>query len=169
MQITVTVNGTAHTSDVEPRVLLVDFLRTHLTLTGTHIGCDTTSCGACTVLLDGSPVKSCTMFAVQADGHEVRTVEGLKGADGPAPGAEGVQGAPRPAVRLLHVGDDARRLRPARGEPEPDRRRRALGDLREHLPLHRLHEHRQGDPGRRGEITGAASEPSTQRPAGVGD
>lgn len=82
MQITVTVNGTAHTRDVEPRVLLVDFVRTQLALTGTHIGCDTTSCGACTVLLDGRPVKSCTVFAVQADGHEVRTVEGLKGADG---------------------------------------------------------------------------------------
>jgi carbon-monoxide dehydrogenase small subunit len=82
MQITVTVNGTAHTRDVEPRVLLADFVRTHLALTGTHVGCDTTSCGACTVLLDGRPVKSCTMFAVQADGHELRTVEGLKGADG---------------------------------------------------------------------------------------
>jgi len=82
MQITVTVNGTAHTRDVEPRVLLVDLLRTQLALTGTHIGCDTTSCGACTVVLDGSPVKSCTVFAVQADGREVTTVEGLKGADG---------------------------------------------------------------------------------------
>ena len=82
MQITVTVNGTAQTKEVEPRVLLVDFIRTDLALTGTHIGCDTTSCGACTVVLDGSPVKSCTVFAVQADGREVRTVEGLKGADG---------------------------------------------------------------------------------------
>jgi aerobic carbon-monoxide dehydrogenase small subunit len=82
MQITVTVNRTVHTADVEPRVLLVDFLRTRLALTGTHIGCDTTSCGACTVLLDGRPVKSCTMFAVQADGAQLRTVEGLKGADG---------------------------------------------------------------------------------------
>jgi aerobic carbon-monoxide dehydrogenase small subunit len=82
MQITVTVNGTAYTRDVEPRVLLVDFIRTDLALTGTHIGCDTTSCGACTVQLDGIPVKSCTVFAVQADGHEIRTVEGLKSADG---------------------------------------------------------------------------------------
>ena len=82
MQITMTVNGTAHTREVEPRVLLVDFLRTHLGLTGTHIGCDTTSCGACTVLLDGTPVKSCTLFAVQANGHQITTVEGLKGADG---------------------------------------------------------------------------------------
>jgi carbon-monoxide dehydrogenase small subunit len=78
MQITVTVNGTAYTRDVEPRVLLVDFIRTDLGLTGTHIGCDTSSCGACTVLLDGRPVKSCTLFAVQSDGHDVTTVEGLK-------------------------------------------------------------------------------------------
>lgn len=82
MQITVTVNGTAHTNDVEPKTLLVDHIRTDLALTGTHIGCDTTACGACTVLLDGTPIKSCTMFAVQADGHEIRTVEGLKGPDG---------------------------------------------------------------------------------------
>jgi aerobic carbon-monoxide dehydrogenase small subunit len=77
MEITVTVNGSATTADVEPRLLLVDFIRDTVALTGTHIGCDTTSCGACTVLLDGRPVKSCTIFAVQADGHEVTTVEGL--------------------------------------------------------------------------------------------
>jgi carbon-monoxide dehydrogenase small subunit len=78
MEITVTVNGTDHTADVEPRTLLVDFIRTGLGLTGTHIGCDTTSCGVCTVLLDGAPVKSCTMFAVQANGASITTVEGLK-------------------------------------------------------------------------------------------
>jgi carbon-monoxide dehydrogenase small subunit len=77
MQITVTVNGAAHSADVEDRTLLVHFIRETLELTGTHIGCDTTSCGACTVLLDGTPVKSCTVFAVQADGREVTTVEGL--------------------------------------------------------------------------------------------
>jgi carbon-monoxide dehydrogenase small subunit len=77
MQITVTVNGAERTADVEPRMLLVHLLREELGLTGTHIGCDTTSCGACTVLLDGVPVKSCTMFGVQADGREVTTVEGL--------------------------------------------------------------------------------------------
>jgi carbon-monoxide dehydrogenase small subunit len=75
--ITVTVNGNAHTVEVEPRLLLAHLLREKLLLTGTHIGCDTTSCGACTVLLDGTPVKSCTVFAVQADGREVKTVEGL--------------------------------------------------------------------------------------------
>jgi aerobic carbon-monoxide dehydrogenase small subunit len=77
MQITVTVNGVQHTTDIEPRLLLVHLIREKLELTGTHIGCDTTSCGACTVLLDGVPVKSCTMFGVQADGREIKTVEGL--------------------------------------------------------------------------------------------
>src|SRR5262249_49560920 len=74
-KITVTVNGTAHTADIESRLLLVHLLRENLRLTGTHIGCDTTHCGACTVLLDGVPVKSCTVLAVQADGRQVRTVE----------------------------------------------------------------------------------------------
>jgi aerobic carbon-monoxide dehydrogenase small subunit len=75
--VTVVVNGQSRSAEVEPRLLLVHFLREQLGLTGTHVGCDTTSCGACTVLLDGTPVKSCTMFAVQADGREVTTVEGL--------------------------------------------------------------------------------------------
>jgi carbon-monoxide dehydrogenase small subunit len=75
--VTVTVNGAAHSVEIETRLLLVHFLRETLGLTGTHIGCDTTSCGACTVLVDGTPVKSCTMLAVQADGHELTTVEGL--------------------------------------------------------------------------------------------
>jgi len=77
-KIKITVNGTAHEAAVEPRMLLVHFIREVLSLTGTHIGCDTTSCGACTVLLDGKPVKSCTAFAVMADGREVMTVEGLE-------------------------------------------------------------------------------------------
>jgi carbon-monoxide dehydrogenase small subunit len=77
-RIRVTVNGSAHEAEVEPRLLFVHFLRDVLRLTGTHIGCDTTHCGACTVLLDGKPIKSCTVFAVQADGREVLTVEGLE-------------------------------------------------------------------------------------------
>lgn len=77
MRITVTVNGEQHTRDVEPRLLLVHFLRDELGLTGTHWGCDTSNCGVCTVWLDATPVKSCTVLAVMADGHEVRTVEGL--------------------------------------------------------------------------------------------
>jgi aerobic carbon-monoxide dehydrogenase small subunit len=77
-KISVTVNGTALQAEVESRLLLVHLLRENLKLTGTHIGCDTTHCGACTVLLDGEPVKSCTVLAVQADGREVMTVEGLE-------------------------------------------------------------------------------------------
>jgi carbon-monoxide dehydrogenase small subunit len=76
--IRVTVNGSPREAEVESRLLLVHFLREVLRLTGTHIGCDTTHCGACTVLLDGTPVKSCTVLAVQADGREVMTVEGLE-------------------------------------------------------------------------------------------
>ncbi len=75
--ISVTVNGEPHTAEVESRLLLVHLLRENLGLTGTHVGCDTTSCGACTIQLNGTPVKSCTLFAVQADGAEIRTVEGL--------------------------------------------------------------------------------------------
>ncbi len=88
-RITVTVNGETRTVEVEPRVLLVHLLRQGLALTGTHIGCDTTSCGACTVLVDGTAVKSCTMLAVQADGHEVTTVEGLAAASELHPLQEG--------------------------------------------------------------------------------
>ena len=88
-RITVTVNGKQHTLDVEPRLLLAHLIRQGLELTGTHTGCDTTHCGACTVLIDGSPVKSCTMFAVQVDGHEVTTVEGLASASGLHPIQEG--------------------------------------------------------------------------------
>src|ERR1700716_141750 len=75
--INVSVNGRPRSAEVEPRLLLVHFLRDVLGLTGTHIGCDTTNCGACTVLLDGIPIKSCTFFAVQANGRQVMTVEGL--------------------------------------------------------------------------------------------
>ncbi len=75
--ISITVNGTVHTSEVEPRLLLVHYLREALDLTGTHVGCDTTNCGACTVILNGAAVKSCTLFAVQADGGEITTIEGL--------------------------------------------------------------------------------------------
>ena len=82
VNISVTVNGTKHDADVEPRTLLVYFLREHLGLKGTNVGCDTTSCGACTVLLDGESVKSCTVLAVQADGTEVTTIEGLAGDGG---------------------------------------------------------------------------------------
>ena len=87
VRVNVTVNGEARQSEVEPRLLLVHYLRDTLGLTGTHIGCDTSNCGACTVLLDGEAVKSCTILAAQADGAEVKTIEGM---------AEGSNGAMHP-------------------------------------------------------------------------
>jgi aerobic carbon-monoxide dehydrogenase small subunit len=80
--LTVTVNGERHEADVEPRTLLVYFLREHLGLTGTNVGCDTSSCGSCTVHLDGESVKSCTLLALQADGHEITTIEAMAGPGG---------------------------------------------------------------------------------------
>ena len=88
-RITVTVNGETRVAEVEPRLLLAHLLRQGLHLTGTHTGCDTTNCGACTVLVDGKAIKSCTMLAVQADGHSVTTVEGLAGASELHPLQEG--------------------------------------------------------------------------------
>ncbi len=88
-RVTLTVNGERRSADIEPRLLLAHLLRQAFKLTGTHIGCDTTNCGACTVLFDGRPIKSCTMLAVQADGHEVETVEGLATASELHPVQEG--------------------------------------------------------------------------------
>lgn len=87
--VTMTVNGKEYTQAVEPRTLLVHFIRENLGLTGTHIGCDTSSCGACTVHMNGSSVKSCTVLAVQADGAEITTIEGLGSADNLHPVQEG--------------------------------------------------------------------------------
>ena len=80
--VTMSVNGKAATADIEPRMLLVHFLREHLRLTGTHVGCDTTQCGACMVHLDGKPVKACSILAAQANGANVVTIEGIAGANG---------------------------------------------------------------------------------------
>ena len=88
-QVSITVNGRRRTADVEPRLLLVHFLREHLNLTGTHVGCDTSQCGACTVQIDGRSAKSCTIFAVQADGSEITTIEGLADGDRLHPLQEG--------------------------------------------------------------------------------
>jgi aerobic carbon-monoxide dehydrogenase small subunit len=89
VEINLTVNGEPASAEAEPRTLLVHFLRDHLRLTGTHWGCDTSNCGACVVLVDGEPVKSCTMLAAMADGHEVRTVEGLANGAGLDPVQQG--------------------------------------------------------------------------------
>jgi carbon-monoxide dehydrogenase small subunit len=82
VEVSVTINGIVQTHDVEPRTLLVQFIRDNADLTGTNIGCDTSSCGACSIHLNGEAVKSCTLLAVQADGQEVRTIEGMADADG---------------------------------------------------------------------------------------
>jgi len=88
-EVSITVNGVTKTSEVEPRLLLAQYLRENLDLTGTHIGCDTTSCGACTIIMDGKSTKSCTVFAVQANGSEITTVEGLAEGDNLHPVQEG--------------------------------------------------------------------------------
>ena len=77
MEVSMTVNGTNYTNDVEPRTLLVHYLRENLRLTGTHVGCDTSSCGACTIVVNGEAVKSCTLLAVQCEGAEIKTIEGM--------------------------------------------------------------------------------------------
>ena len=148
--ITVTVNGQVHAGEVEPRQLLVHFLRDTLGLTGTHVGCDTSNCGACTVHLDGDAVKSCTVLTVQADGAEVTTIEGM--------GSEGDLHPMQEAFWEHHglqcgyctPGHDHGRRRPDRQEPEPDRGGDPRGARRQPLPLHRLPQHRQGRPVRRG-------------------
>jgi len=96
--VQLTVNGAARAATVPARTLLVHFLRDHLGLTGTHVGCDTTQCGACTVALDGVAVKSCTVLAAQADGHEVTTIEGLAGAPGASQPGASLPGASPPGA-----------------------------------------------------------------------
>ncbi len=105
-RIRFTINGQKKIAEVEPRLLLSHLIRRGLGLTGTHMGCDTTNCGACTVLVDGRPVKSCTMLAVQADGHEISHRGGAGHRQRAAPAAGGLQGGARPAVRVLHPRDD---------------------------------------------------------------
>jgi hypothetical protein len=105
MQIELTVNGEARRVQCADNTLLVDLLRDHLGLTGTHVGCDTSQCGCCTVHVDGQAVKSCTMLAAQAEGAGA-TIEGPGPGRPAAPGAAGVLGLPRPAVRLLHPRHD---------------------------------------------------------------
>ena len=104
--VSVTVNGEVREADVEPRLLLVHLLRDTFGLTGTHTGCDTSNCGACTVHVDGRSAKSCTMLAVQADGAEITTIEGMEQGGKLHPLQQALLGPARPPVRLLHAGDD---------------------------------------------------------------
>ena len=148
-RVSVTVNGVAREAEVEPRTLLVYFLRETLGLTGTNVGCDTSSCGSCTVLLDGESVKSCTLLAVQAEGREVTTIEGLAPDGELHPLQEAFRGNHGLQCGFCTPGMIMAARELLRGEPEPDRG----GDPRvprgQPLPLHRLPEHREVDPRRR--------------------
>ena len=144
MKIHVTVNGTVHESDVEPRTLLVHYVREALGLTGTNVGCDTSSCGACSLHLNGESVKSCTVLAVQADGADILTIEGLAQNGEMHPMQTGVHGEPRPAVRVLHARHGDGGDEPAQREPAPDRARSPPRARRQPVPLHRLSQHRPG-------------------------
>ena len=154
--VSITVNGKARKAHVEPRLLLVHFLREHLFLTGTHVGCDTSQCGACTVLIDGRSVKSCTIFAVQADGSTSRPSRGSPQDGAAASAAAGLLGRARTAVRLLHAGMIMSAVEPSRATT----RRRPSSEIREgicrqFLPLHRLSTHRQCHPARCAEAASA--------------
>ncbi len=142
MQVAITVNGEEYTHEIEPRLLLVHFLRDTIGLTGTHWGCDTSNCGTCVVLMDGEPVKSCTVLAAIAAGHEVRTVEGLERDGVLDPVQQGFMeehglqcGFCTPGMMLT-----ARALLDR--NPDPSDRRDPRGDLGPDLPLHRLRDHR---------------------------
>ena len=144
----VEVNGTTYEREVESRRLLVHLLRDDLDLTGTHVGCDTGNCGACSVILDGTLVKSCMLLAVQADGASIETVEGL---------AEEEQLTPLQQAFSDHHALQCGYCTPGmlmsatallRENPTPERRGDLEGDPGEHLPLHGLLEHRQGGQGR---------------------
>ena len=141
--MTITINGQQVSRDVEPRQLLVHFIRDTPGLTGTHWGCDTSNCGACVVLMDGKPVKSCTTLAAMCEGHEVRTVESLEVDGRLDPIQQGFH-----EMHALHCGfctpgdaDDQRALLDE--NPDPTDARDPHRDLRRDLPLHRLQEHRR--------------------------
>ena len=149
--VSMTVNGKAVTADVDSRTLLVQFLREHLRLTGTHVGCDTSQCGACVIHLNGMAVKSCTTLALQCEGANVLTIEGLAAPDGPL--------HPMQEAFREHHGLQCGFCTPGMVmsavdmvQPQGQRARRAHhppGARRQSVPLHRLPQHRQGDRGRR--------------------
>ena len=159
----------ARRARVEPRLTLADFIRERCHLTGTHLGCEHGVCGACTVLLDGDAVRACLVFAVQADGAEVTTIEGMTGPDGelsPVPGR--VPRPPRAAVRVLHPGLRGVRHRVPPGPPEPDRPGDPGGALRQPVPLHRVPGHPASHPGRRRRRTRAQAADDLDGEVGAG-
>ena len=143
MNVTITINGKTYSHEVEPRLLLIHYLREVVGLTGPHIGCETSLCGACTVELNGKAVKSCTMFAVQADGAKILTIEGLAAERQAAHDAGGLLERARPAVRLLHAGHDHGDEANPGPQSEPDRAGDPARPGRQSVPLHRISAHRQ--------------------------
>ena len=139
--INLSVNGVSRSDEVEPRMLLVHYLRDVLELTGTHVGCETSLCGACTVMVDGQAVKSCTMFAVQADGSSVTTIEGFAKNGELHPVQEGFWERHGLAVRLLHARNDRHCRAVARPQRQSFTRRDLSRARRQSLPLHRLPAH----------------------------
>ena len=156
MEISVTVNGAPHTHDVEPRTLLVHYIREQVGLTGTNIGCDTSSCGACTIHIDGESVKSCTVLAVQADGADITTIEGLATDGELHPMQQAFMENHGLQCGYCTPGHGDGRHQPARGEPPPDRAGGAHRARGQPLPLHRLPQHREGGARRRQRLIGRA-------------
>ncbi len=148
MKVAMTINGTKQDHDVEPRVLLVQFIRGVAGLTGTNVGCDTTSCGACTVLLDGESVKSCTVLAVQADGAAITTIEGLADHGTLHPMQEAFRDNHALQCGFCTPGMVMAAVSLLQDNPHPTEDQVRIGPGGQHVPLHRLPEHRQGHPGR---------------------
>ena len=158
--VQLTVNGRDYERSVEPRMLLSDFIRDDLGLTGTHVGCEHGVCGACTVLWDGEPVRSCLVFAVQAQGASIRTVESLAPSDvGAASDPGGVYREARPAMRLLHARHAPHGGGVAARQPEPDRAGDPRGHQRKPVPLHGLPQHRARRAARRREAVSSRLRP----------
>ena len=158
--ISFVVNGTSRELDVEPRRLLVQALREELDLTGTHVGCDTSQCGACTVHVDGQAVKSCTMLAVQADGSDITTIEGMASGDDLHPSSRrsgrstaSSAASARPGM-IMTAADLLVAQRRSHRRRDPPRHRGQL------LPLHRLPEHRRRDPRCRRDHAGRCRAPA---------
>ena len=147
-QVNMTVNGKAASGEVEGRTLLVQFLRDSLNLTGTHVGCDTSQCGACVVHVDGVAVKSCSMLAVEAQGSEVATIEGQAGEDGTLNTIQqAFQDHHGLQCGFLHAGHGDVDGGTAEGQSQAYRGRSPSLSGRQHLPLHGLPQHHQGDHG----------------------
>ena len=168
VRVSVTVNGRKQSAHVEPRLLLVHFLRDTLGLTGTHVGCDTSNCGACTVHLDGEAVKSCTVLAVQADGAEVTTIEGMGNERRPAPVQEAFWAHHGLQCGYCTPGMIMAARRPARDATRPERGGGPRGARGQPVPLHGLPQHRQGRAVRRratSEVSLRSAPSASSRPA----